>query len=175
MVSVSVSATYGLVCGDELCEFDETFPDSSFYCPADCETTCSGLGYIMPPECLGYGYHLECDSCCADCTGFDECDSCCADCVGVDGSSRSTVYDYCEGYGYIRPDECVGGECTVADCGLLGMVDEDEFGYECPACENGDGYDRCDSCCPQPVDEGFPWWLLAIGFVAGYYYKKSKR
>lgn len=151
------------VCGDELCIFDEVFYESPFYCPSDCEMTCSDLGYIMPPDCLDYGYHLECDSCCVE--GFP---------------SRAEVDDFCRGFGFIRLEDCPEG-MICDEMGYIFPDDCTDLGYitydDCPIC--GEGYEECDSCCPSCEDYKticpFPWWLLVIGFVIGYYFKKQKK
>lgn len=192
LVQGIVGGTYW--CGDGICEAE--------YCPSDCvvflASYCEGLiepwecddicgtelGWIRPPDCLDYGYHLECDSCCVDGNGLP--------------TDRGAVDDFCRGYGYIREEDCLLGECTITDCEGLGMIDPDdcagmpdciELGYiqydDCPEC--GIGYEECDSCCPSCESLGylmegdleeecpFQWWLLVIGGFVGYLVGKNKK
>lgn len=184
-----VSATFPITCGDEICVLDETIPTSPFYCPADCENTCSDMGYIMPPDCLDYGYHLDCDSCCPD----EDCPECpSGDCIGIciDTTSRSGISDFCEGEGFCPPAECgvctaeecgtmgyilppIDGDCTIEECRSSGFIIIDECpDDDCPVCQ-GD-YEECDSCCAEQTKCPFQWWLLVIGGIIGYFIRKNK-
>lgn len=171
--------------------------------PWECDALCgSELGWIRPFECGDYGYTptedcLDCDSCCPDCPDGDCLGTC------IDESSRVAGDEYCTSRGYIDEDDCpVGEDCPVCEdmteveCidtyGLFASCDDmltepeciatyglyddcDDCDSCCPECDTCPGYEHCDSCCPEAEAEyQYPWWLLLIGFVVGYFFKEVK-
>ena len=159
--STSAIATY--LCGDGICEAEYCPSDCttylSSYCgdliePYECDDICgSELGWIRPPDCVDYGY-TPTEDCAAEC---EECEE--TDCIdsGCTFTTRDGLETFCESYDFIRAEDC-------------------------PECVSGGSYSSCDSCCPatsgsynEEEECPFQWWLLIIGALAGYFYKKKKQ